>query len=125
MTFGFPLSIATGRDCIGRIFHFVEMMPRINQSMYDVPINTSTTMYSTLPNHGCSCGSPMHTSRDMRPCTVTVCLIAVLDGGALPGSLRERQVGGKNSLLTSLRRRLCLVDSPRRFSFQRYRLRRS
>lgn len=75
------VGIASGQECIGTIFRPVGKMPRIQRSMHDAASSRSTAMFSTIPNHGRAYRSLMN----MKHCTGTACLLAVLNGGAFTG----------------------------------------
>lgn len=98
MTLGRGMSVATGRECIGTAFHSVGKMPRIYRSMYDLRSIRAAASFSAIPNHALACRSPIHQCGDMGLCSLTACLVAVLNGEFLTGLTQTRQLSGRNEL---------------------------
>lgn len=97
------MSVATGRECICKIFHSAVKRPQIHRSMYDVPSNTSTARFSTIPYHARACRSPIHMCRNMGPYTGPACLVAVLNGGSSTDLTCEPRFSARNDLLRRFR----------------------
>lgn len=58
--------LPTGSSMLVRPSAWFEKMPRIHQSINDVPIYEDITTVLTLPNHARPCRSPMCSCEDMR-----------------------------------------------------------
>lgn len=67
--------------------------------MYDIPSKRSNARFSTVPSRARVCKSPIRGCRDMRPCTGTACLVAVLNVPYITGLPCERQFVGRDDLL--------------------------
>lgn len=103
ITFASDMSIASVGMCIGTNFHSVGPMHRIQQMIYEVPNSRSTAIFSKVLDHEWVCYHPVHTCRNMRHCTRTAWLLAVLNGGALAGLTCGVQFSGRNEPLTRFR----------------------
>lgn len=97
MTSTSDLSITTEQECIGTTSGASEKKPRVHWLMYDVLSNRSNARFSAVPNHAQACRSLIHTCKDMRPCSGTVCLMATFNEGDLaPSRVNASLVGGRN-----------------------------